>query len=266
MFLTKKSILKIWLLTGLYGILTIACLAAFITTEIYVGTYFLAILAAICFVLGLFSYMVGRYAEGKGKLLDKGNKLVNRELKPAEFIRLYENVRDCPDNVVAKPDFDVLALLLVAYDSLGATEREFEIIEQLKSIATKKKMNRVKLVESALLYETGKIDEAEELYKEVLNSKIDFMATAILDVVTKSDRARALGDFTLAEMYYKQKLISTFPKPAPLDLIESHFILADIYFKTDRKEEAKTYLEYCAQNGGETKIRLDAIERLKEFE
>ncbi len=241
-------------------------LVAFFAIEIYTGTSVFAVLAVACFALGLFSYLTGRYSEGKGDLINHGNKLVLRELKPAEFIRLYEQARDCPENVVSKPDFDVLQLLLAAYDSLGQTEREFEVVEQMSSIASKKIPNRVKVIRLSLLYSTGKIDEAEELYKDALNSKMDMISIAMLDDVTKSDRARALGDFTVVEAYQKKRLVSTFPKATPLALVYSRYILAEIYLKTDRKDAAKEHLEYCAQNGGETKIRLDAIEALKEFE
>ena len=54
---------------------------------------FLLILGIIVYLLCILMIFWGRYAEGKGKLINLGNKLVRNELKPAEFILHYESLK-----------------------------------------------------------------------------------------------------------------------------------------------------------------------------
>ena len=55
---------------------------------------FLLILGIIVYSLCVLMIFWGRYAEGKGNLVNLGNKLVRNELKPAEFIEYYENLKN----------------------------------------------------------------------------------------------------------------------------------------------------------------------------
>lgn len=263
MFLTKKSLKKIRLLTVAYLILGVICFAFYaVFTSLFIECNFLLILGIISWAFGAVFCATGRYAEGKAKLLNMGNKLVLRELRPAEFVRLYEQARDCTNNVVSKPDFDVLQMVSMAYDAMGDTERELETLDQMFLIADDKKKTRVKLLKASVLYSVGRLSEADKLYNEALNEKMDLLAQTTLDAVIKGDRAMALGDFATAEAYHKQMLARTTIKNIPLSVLVIHFSLATIYYKTERFDEAKIHLDYCVKNGGETGMKSAAADML----
>lgn len=263
MFLTKKALTKIRLMTGVYCILGVLFLIiSGILVSFLVKSIFLVILGIVCFPLAAVCYASGKYTEGKGKLINSGNKLVFQQLRPAEFIRLYEEKRDHPDNVIARPDFEVLQLLATAYDALGDTDRELKILEQLISIASEKKKGLAKLMKSAVLFSVGKVEEADLLYSEVLSGKTDLLTKATLDTITKSDRAMALGDYTIAETYYRQLLTQTFPKNTPLSILYAQFNLAKIYYATGRYDDAKIQLQHCIETGGETGIKSESANML----
>ena len=76
MFLTRKALNKIRLLSGAYCVMGLLCLLiSGMIASFGIKSKFLVILGIICFPLGLFSRITGRYAEGKGPLLNSGNKL-----------------------------------------------------------------------------------------------------------------------------------------------------------------------------------------------
>jgi len=263
MFLTKSALRKINVLTGTYYIIGLFSLVIFgIFCHLDVEANLLLFIGIFCLVFGILIRPWGKYAEGKGKLLNSGNKLVMHELRPAEFIRLFEEKRDCPDNVVSKPDFEVLQLLVVTYEALGDKELEMGIIEYMCSIAPENRKALAKTLKASILYDTGNIEEAERLYKELLGEKLDFITKSTLDVLTKIDRAMAFGDFTMAEAHCKQLLIQKFPKPTPLNTVSINLILGEICYKTGKTDEAKAYLNYCAQNGGETVYKTKALNML----
>lgn len=266
MFLTRKALQKIRLLTGAYYILGALCLIvssafAFLCIE----SKFLVILGIVSLLLGVLSRTIGRYSEGKGKLINSGNKLVFQQLCPAEFIHLYEEKRNSSENVISKPDFDVLQLVATAYDALGDTEHELETLEEMLSIASEKKKSLVNLLKAAALFGIGKIEEADRLFCQMQNEKMDLITKATFDMILKSDRAMALGDYSIAEIYNKQMLIKTFPKNTPLALLYIHFSLAKIYYITERFSEAKPHCKYCVENGGETAIKLEAANMLNDL-
>ena len=264
LFLTKKARKKSLIYLGLFIALGCAALiVAGIFSLMLIKSTELIIIGVISLVLGVVVYFSGRYTEGKGKLLINGNKLINNELRPAEFIRAYEEARDCPDNVVSKPDFDILSLVTAAYGSLDENEKALETIEQMIAAVPEKKKAHAQLLKAAVLFDMGKTEEAEELFNRVQSEKLNLITKGMADTILKSDRARAMGDYKTAENYYNQVLTRTFPKNTPLSLVATHYNLADIYCRTDRTCEAKTHLEYCVQNGGETAIKKDAEEKLK---
>ena len=264
MFLTRKALKKIRLLIGTYFALgALSFVIAVIFKLFSIENKFIIILGFVCFLLGVFFGKIGRYSEGKGKLINIGNKLVNHQLRPAEFIHLYEEKRDSSENVVSKPDFDVLILVVTAYDDLGDTERELETLEKMLSIASEKKKPFVNLLKSSVLFSIGKIEEAEQLFGEVQNRKMDPITKMMSDIILKSDRAMALGDYKIAEIHSKQQLAQTFPKNTPLSLLDIHFRLAKIYYKTGRLDEAKNHYNYCVENGGETAIKSEAANMIK---
>ena len=266
MFLTKKALFKIWFITITYAVFgVIWFLMPIVHTALRSDSVRYVVFGIIFLLLSVFFYKWGRFAEGKGKLLSKGKKLIHYELRPAEFIRLYEESRDCPDNVISKPDFDVLWVVLSAYDVLDDVEREFEALEHKSIVAPEKKKPLVKILKASMLFDKGRTEEAESLYFEVLNGKKDLTTMATLDVLAKCDRAKAMGDYATAEAYYRQKLIKSFPKNTPLDIILARFSLAEICCKTDRKEEAKEHFNYCVENGGETSMASTAREMLEKL-
>lgn len=207
-----------------------------------------------CFCLGaapLF-YAWGRYAEGKGKLLNKANQLIFHTLKPAEYIKLYEQKRDDPTNVIARPDYQVLQMLVAAYDALEEHDQALSTMDQALAVAPTKHRNRALITKCALLFNYGRFEEAEALYRELSTKELDVMSKTLMDAVIKSDRAMLLGDDTTAEAYYRQSMTRSFPKPTPLSLLYGHYHLARICERTGRHEEALEHLNYCIENGGET--------------
>ena len=140
MFLSTKGFWKIRIMAICYFILgafliVIASICALIGLEyklaLILGIFmFLMIAPIICF---------GRYVEGKGKLINMGNKLVRNDLKPAEFINEYNTLKNSTNLMINKPSFEVLHLLAVAYESLRDYENTITIVNEMIEIAPKKK-------------------------------------------------------------------------------------------------------------------------------
>ncbi len=256
MFLNKKSLTKIWLLVGAYlALATFSFLIAIVFAILEIEGNFHIIVGCFCLAVAPLTYAIGRYAEGKGKLINSANKLIFHQLRPADFIRLYEEKRDDSSNVISKPDFDVLQALIAAYDALGDADRALETADQILAITPKKKLARAKLLKCSLLYSIGRSEEAEVIYRDVLNGKLDMMTKYFSDVVMKSDRALALGDDTTAEAYSRQVLSQ---KSTPLSILYAHCHLAEVCYRTNRRSEAEVHLNYCIENGGETGIQRKA--------
>lgn len=266
MFLTRKALKKVKLLVGVYcGLGALCFIVSIIFVYFHIETAFLAVMGAIALFLGVIFNKFGRYAEGKGKLHNLGNKLVFHQLCPAEFVRIYEEKRDCPDNVVSKPDFDVLKMLVTAYDAMGKTDEELEILDQMLSISVGGRQAQAKLLKSSVLFDIGKTEEAEQLYSEVLNGEMDLITKSLLENVMKTDRAIALGDFTTAEAYLKSLIANPRYNKRPLTALYLRMDLGKIYCKTNRFKEAKACLEYCIQNSGETNVKTEAEKMMKEY-
>lgn len=259
MYINKKSFSKIWLLVGAYLALAILCFFVeiiFVAFEIE-GSFHI-IVGCFCLVAAPLFYAWGRWAEGKGKLLNKGTQLIFHQLKPAEFIRLYEQRRDDPTNVVANPDYQVLQMLVAAYDALDEQHLALVTMDQALTVAPEKHQNRALIIKCGLLFNYGKLEEAEALYRELSSKELDFMCKTLMDAVIKSDRAMLLGDVTTAEAYYRQTMNQSFPKPTPLSLLYNHYHLAKICYRTNRREEAEEHRRYCIENGGETSSQRKA--------
>lgn len=263
MFLTKKSLRKIRTLVTAYYIIGLFCLVVYgIFSFFYVEGNFLLILGVLCFILGVIFRSFGRYAEGKGILINQGNKLIFHELRPAEFIRLYEEKKNCPDNVIAKDDFDVLMLVFIAYDSMGQTELALETLDRMFLLAPEKKKTYVKLLKASELFGAGMVEEGEKLYAEAIKENMDMMTKSTADLVLKSDRAVAMKDYVIAENFFKERFNQKFPKITPLVSLVTHYYLAKIYLETNKEKEAEEHLNYCIKNGGETTIKDDALNLL----
>lgn len=262
MFLNKKSLTKIRLLAGTYLVLSASCFLIAILFSAWQIEYKSHIfLGCLCLVLMPIFYKIGYYSEGKGKLIAKGNQLICHELRPAEFIRLYEEKRDDPTNSITKPDFDVLRQLLTAYDALGDTDSALKIIDQMIQIAPDKKIHEAKLLKASLLFSVGNHnEEAETIYRDVVSGQLNILTKALADAVMKCDRALALGDDATAEIFLKQSLTQKFSKPTPLSRLSAHYHLARICYRANRMEEAEEHRQYCIENGGDTSMQSDAVE------
>lgn len=259
MYINKKSLVRIWLLVGAYLALAIFCLFIEIFYAVFeIDGNLHVIVGCFCLVAAPLFYAWGRYAEGKGKLLNQGNKLIYHQLKPAEFIHLYEEKKDDPSNVVSKPDYQVLLMLIAAYDALDDHDLALATMEQAIAIVPKKHFNKALITKCDLLFNYGRLDEGESLYKELSDQELDAISKIMLDAVMKSDRAMLLGDDTTAEAYYRQAMTRSFPKPTPLSLLYAHYHLARICFKTNRREEAEEHRRYCIEKGGETGAQQQA--------
>lgn len=258
MYLTKKQLRKIWTLTGTYIVIGVMALLLFLALGAYGEDATLLILGLLMILLSPVVYKCGRYGEGRAKLINKGKKLMLQQLRPAEFLRIYEETRDNPDNVVAEPTFDVLQMVLLAYDTLGKADEAFDTRNLMMMVMPDKKRQLAKVLHASLLYGCGRTEEAEALYTELLNTKLDAVTTVVMNALTNADRAMARGDFATAEAYFTRILTHSFPKPNPLTVVQAHFHLATICLKTDRVEEAGPHLDYCIQNGGETIFRTES--------
>lgn len=261
MFLNKKSLTKIRLLTGAYLVLSASCFLIAILFSAWQIEYKSHIfLGCLSLALMPIFYKIGHFSEGKGKLITKGNQLICHQLRPAEFVRLYEEKRDDPTNVIAKPDYDVLRLLLTAYDALEDTDSALEIIDQMIQIAPAKKVHETMLLKASLLFSIkNRTQEAEAIYTDVVSAELGMLGKVLADAVMKSDRAMAFGDDATAEIFLKQSLTQKFPKPTPMSRLSAHYHLAGICYRANRLEEAEAHRKYCIENGGQTGIQAKAV-------
>lgn len=264
MFLTHKSLKRIKFLCGTWialAVLNVLCAVVFSLFDVEVKDFIILALVSL-----LFCFLTRKgmpYTEGKAKLVSKGIKLVRRELRPAEFVRLYEEKKNCPDNAVIKPDVEVLCILLLAYDLLGKSDKVLEVLDEMDSASNEKTKKRVKLIRAGILYDMSMVEEAEAIYGEVASSKLDFATKMSLDAVIRGDRARALGDYVTAEAYFKQNLDASSKNTDPCTLLNCHINLGEIYVAKGEGEKAREHLCWCAENGGETAVKTKAEEMLK---
>ena len=226
---------------------------------------FLFVLGVVCYVLCPIIVAWGRYAEGKGMLINLGNKLVRNELKPNEFIMEYQRLKDSSELVVNKPGVEILQLVALSYDCLGDKENCLFTVDEMIAVAGKKKM-LAKLIKCSLLFSYDMIDEAEIIFTEARASKQNFICQALMDAILKSDRAMAMGDYKTVEAYSLKMLSQAFPKLDNLSKLTLHYRLGEVYEKLQNYEKAITYYKYCIDNSGETAIKgfaKSALERLQ---
>lgn len=245
----------------LLGSISIALWVIFNSMGIYEN--FLLILGIIVYLFCVLIIFWGRYAEGKGKLINLGNKLVRNELKPSEFLNEYETLLNSNDLIVKKPSIEVLQLVAVAYDSLNDREKALATVEEMIDIATEKKKAFANLFKTSFLFSYDKKEEAETLFNEMQYQKLDIISKSLVDGILKSDRAMAMGDYKTVEMYNLSMLQRTFPKLDNLGKLVVHYKLGEVYEKLQEKDKAITYYRYCVDFGGETAIKTSAIEKLQ---
>lgn len=268
MFLSKKSLRKILIITGSYFL--IAAIGLAIATLLHVlggdATFFF-VFFGIIFALGFLFLRVGFYSEGTGKIITTGTKLVRNDLKPAEFIKQYEILKNSNDLVIKKPSTEILLLVMAAHNALDNDEATLATADEMIAITKGKKKSRAMLLKASILFSIDKKEEAESLFQAAQKEKLDVIGIAIADSVFKGDRARAMGDYKTVEAHTLSMLSKKFPKPDNLTKLGAHYILAETYKKTQDIEKAIFHYQYCVEFGGETAIRSKAkmaIEVLKQ--
>ncbi len=266
MFLTKKSFKKILIMAICYFVLGTVCFTfAILFTNMGIDSTFLFALGIIVYVLNVFIIFFGRYAEGKGKLINLGNKLVRNELKPAEFIKHYELFKNTDDLLIKKPSIEILQLVMMAYDSLDDRENALLTVEEMIAVANEKKKAFVNLLKVSLLFVYDRTEEAELLFNEVQKQKLDAFSTSLVDAILKSDRAMVMGDYNIVETYNLKILERSFPKLDNRGKLVVHYRLGEVYEKLEKNSKAVTHYQYCADFGGETAIKTSAIEKINKI-
>ena len=267
MFLTKKSFGKIIIVAICYFVLgSIFFGLAYVSSIFKINSTPMYVIGAVAYILCPILILCGLYSEGKGKFINLGNKLVRHELKPAEFINLYEDLKSSTGLVINKPNFEVLQLAFTAYFVLDNKEAALSTIDKMISIANKKRIVYAKLLKTSLLFSYGQVEEAEALFDEARGSKQSIASLALTDAILKSDRAMALGDYKTVEFYNLKLLTQAFPKPDNLSRLAINFELGEVYEKMQDIKKAIPYYEYCVTYGGETAKRdaaKSALDRLK---
>ena len=264
MFLTKKGFRKIlFIAIGYFSLGSICIIFSVLFNNIGISDIFLLALGIITYLLCALMVFWGRYAEGKGKLINLGNKLVRKELKPLEFIRRYESLKNSDDLIINKPCLEVLHLVACAYDSLDNREAALAIVDEMIDSSNDKKKNYAKLIKASFLFSYDRLEEAEALFNEAQNQKLDFMCSSLVDAILKSDRAMAMGDYKTVEMFNLKMLERSFPKLDNLGKLVVNYRLGEVYEKLQDNGNAMAYYRYCANFGGETAIKNSAIEKLQ---
>lgn len=271
MLLTKAGLRKIVIIAAIYFLigsfsLTVGLGVGSLFRDTRVNTAPLIRLGVIAYVVGILSVFWGWYAEGKGKLLAKGNRLISRELNPAEFIREYDAQRESPGLVVCRPGPELLQLLMMAYDALNDFAAALAAADAQLAAATGKRVTRARIYKAALLYSYDRTEEAEAIFTEISRQRLGAVDTLIYDALLKADRAVARGDYRTAEAYCLKKLEHGFPRPCPLETLYLHGKLALLYERLGEREQALEHYRYCAENGGGTALRgkaAEALERLR---
>ena len=249
MFLTRKGLRKVWVMTILYVMLGSMCiLLSLFLSALGDDSNFLLVLGVIVYLL-----------------INTGNKLVRREWRPAAFIAEYDRLRNAKDLVINKPSIEVLQLVAIAYDALDDSENCLKTVEEMIRIADDKKKAYVNLLKASFLFSYGRIEEAEIIFNDTKKQKLDILSTAMADTILKGDRAMAMGDYKTVEAHRLEQLEHSFPKLDNLGKLVVHYQLGEVYEKCQDVENAIAHYQYCVTNGGETAIKASAkaaIERL----
>lgn len=267
MFLTKKGLGKI-LLRAIccLALGSICVLLAWTIGDVSGDAKAFWILGAISYTFCLITIFCGYYTEGKANLINLGNKLVRMQLKPADFVKAYVSLENDDTLVVKKPDVEVLHLLAIAYGLLGDIEKQRVTICQMIDVANDKKKTFANLVKVSFLFAHGETEKAETLFNETQKQKLDIMCSGMVDGIFKMDRAMAMGDYKTVENFACKTLERPFPKPDNLEKLMFHYKLGEVYEKMQNNEKAVLQYQYCAENGGETALKISSSEKLQRLE
>lgn len=263
MLFTYKSFWRIFAMCIVYfflGSISLALSVAFSFGTPDLTLFWLGI--SLYALIPIFAFWL-RSAEGKGKPLALGYRLLRRDMRPAAFLAEYEALKNAPDLMICRPSTDLLQMVAVAESMLGHTDRALATVEEMIATAPKKKLTYAKMVKVSFLFVAGKIEEAEALLFTLRTGKLDILSQTLASAILEGDRAMAIGDYKTVEASRLRQLDSRFPKLDNLGRLAVHYDLAEIYMKMGNTESATLHYRFCAENGGETVLRENAIAALE---
>lgn len=264
MFLNVKGLLKVLIVTAVYFALGCFCLVSnFILSWLGTFSTFLLVLGIVVILLCPLIFLYGRYVEGKAVHINKANKLVRKQLKPAEFIEYYNSLINDDSLIINKPSFEMLHFVYCANDILNDRQSNDSIVDEMIEVASDNKKNFARLIKVSYLYSCGRIEQAELLLNEILKQKLDVRCNMLIDAILKFDRAMVMRDYKLAEVYLLNALNRSFPKLDNLGKLIYNYSLGEVYEGLNDTKKAIQYFEYCSKFGGETAVKSVATEKLK---
>ncbi len=266
MYLDQKAQKKIKILTTAYIVIFLFALGA----GCLLLSYELIILSIIAGVLTILIRKLGKYSEGSAKLINLGNKKIQTELKPREFIDEINRLENDDNVIKGKDDHDILNLLNLAYSSIGEEEKCLEIIERGISSAKPGSQKTIswQIIRMISLYEQKKLEDADLLLSKIESKKLNFLNKANLESAKSLAIPLAKNDMAKAEDYCRKRLLphKGILKESNLSLASLHLILGEICIKTDREKEGYMHLNYAIENGGETIYPSYAKEIIEKYE
>ena len=265
MFLTRKEWIGVLIKNCLWIVISALCGVAVLLLLI-VGKPFvwMVVLGGIALFFGIVGFPIGYYAKGVAPLVVAGRKAINFELRPMDFIILYDQKRSDPGNVVARPHRDVLIWLFTAYAMLRDNENALKTVDAMLSAVPARQKAAVTVLRMAVFYDLGRKEEADDLLAKLQSGPVDARTRRVIDIVMKTSRAEAHGEWEKLEAFYRPRLSLPPKKTTPFLLADTHFELAIVCEKTGRPDEAKMHYTYCAEHGGQTYMQKKAAEWLKD--
>lgn len=112
---------------------------ALIFMKFGINSKFLFVLGTIVYIINVIVVFWGRYDEGKGIWINRANKLIRQDLRPAEFLKEYDELTSENNLVVCKPSFEILSMVATAYSSLCDEEKCLMTAEKMISRFPKEK-------------------------------------------------------------------------------------------------------------------------------
>lgn len=264
MFLNEKGLLKALLVTAEYFVLGCFCIVCnFILSWLGAFSTFLLVLGIVVILLCPLIFLYGRYVEGKAIHINKANKLVRKQLKPAEFLKYYNSLKNNDSLIINKPSFEILYFVYCANDVLNGSISNDTVVDEMIEAANDKKKNFAQLIKVSHLYSCGRIEQADSLLYEIQKQKLDTRCNLLIDGILKVDRAKVMRDYRIAEVYLLNALNRSFPKPDNLSKLIYNYSLGEVYEGLNDTKKAIQYFEYCSKFGGETAIKSVSAEKVK---
>ena len=265
MFLTKKDNIFIYTISAAWALLGVLWFALIYEPDangnILTSTAFLHLL---WFAVAIINIPISRYSRGAAKLIRIADKLIRRDLDPESFIKIFESYMSDSLCVVKKPHFEVWRKAIEAYYYSGQLDDALDLADKLIPAVRGQKRKRIVLVKASLLYNCGRVEEADALVDAVKKGRLGLFAKTALVSVLEGNRSFAVGDFARAEDFARKTLLRI-PAGYQLYALGWHMMLGKICKATKRPEEARMHLEFCVKNGGKTAYVSQALELINEL-